>query len=78
MIAFKNISYTPILHLRRGERKRTSRWPAAVERREASVPRRADTVKANLRGDARTYVTGPLLRVPMHPTSVGAPLPSLL
>jgi hypothetical protein len=32
---------------------------AAVERREASVPRRADGV-SYLRGDARAYVTGPL------------------
>jgi hypothetical protein len=77
MIAFKNISYTPILHLRRGERKRTSRWPAAVERREASVPRRADGESLPARGRAgqrywSTHNTGcRCTRAPF-----GAPLPS--
>ena len=47
------------------------RWSA--ERRASPG---AQTVKASLRGDARTYVTGPLLkRVPPHPAPVGAPPP---
>ncbi len=48
-------------HVQRPERSPRRAWgqkTAAVERREASVPRRADGV-SYLRGDART-VTGPL------------------
>src|SRR5687768_9324214 len=48
------------------------RWSA--ERRASPG---AQTVKASLRGDARAYDTGSLLkRVPMHPAPFGAPLPS--
>jgi hypothetical protein len=44
------------------------RWSA--ERRASPG---AQTVKASLRGDARTYVTGPPLeRVPMHPKRLSA------
>ena len=64
-----NAKSTGTAHVQRPEtspRRTRGQQIAAVERREASVPRRADTVKANLRGDARrdasrlrAYVTGP-------------------
>ena len=77
MIAFKNISYTPILHLRRGERKRTSRWPAAVERREASIPRRADGESLPARGHAgQRYWSAHNTGCRCTRAPFGAPLPS--
>jgi hypothetical protein len=67
MIAFKNISYAPILHPTLAVKER-SRWPAAVERREASVPRRADGESLPARGRVRTTrVVRAQPRVPPHP-----------
>jgi hypothetical protein len=67
-------SHRPV---RRGCSREALRWQGGLGANKPprwSAERRASpgaqTVKASLRGDARTYVTGPLLkRVPMHPSA---------